>query len=143
MSIINSLSPGFQGLEAPAYSRDVELGEDLNVVGRGQRREGRRPGLESRGFVAGGSMALRVWLERVQWIQGIGWKEFNGSAWGLEVWVWRVHWLAHPAPECAYLQRAPPLSVLLSSEYRGTSLIRNTHLLGPYSRTIPRVLWWA
>ena len=25
--------------------------------------------------------------------------------------------------------------------YRGTSLIRNTPLLGPYSRTIPRVLW--
>ena len=28
-----------------------------------------------------------------------------------------------------------------SVEYRGTSLIRNTPLLGPYSRTIPRVLW--
>ena len=27
--------------------------------------------------------------------------------------------------------------------YRGTSLIRNTPLLGPYSRTIPRVLWWS
>jgi len=27
--------------------------------------------------------------------------------------------------------------------YRGTSLIRNTPLLGPYSRTIPRVLWWC
>jgi len=26
--------------------------------------------------------------------------------------------------------------------YRGTSLIRNTPLLGPYSRTIPRVLGW-
>ena len=26
--------------------------------------------------------------------------------------------------------------------YRGTSLIRNTPLLRPYSRTIPRVLWW-
>jgi len=25
----------------------------------------------------------------------------------------------------------------------GTSLIRNTPLLGPYSRTIPRVLWWS
>ena len=28
-------------------------------------------------------------------------------------------------------------------EYRGTSLIRNTPLLGPYSRAIPRVLWWS
>ena len=27
--------------------------------------------------------------------------------------------------------------------YRGTSLIRNTPLLGPYSRTIPRVVWWS
>jgi len=27
--------------------------------------------------------------------------------------------------------------------YRGISLIRNTPLLGPYSRTIPRVLWWS
>ena len=27
-----------------------------------------------------------------------------------------------------------------AEDYRGTSLIRNTPLLGPYSRTIPRVL---
>ena len=27
--------------------------------------------------------------------------------------------------------------------YRGISFIRNTPLLGPYSRTIPRVLWWS
>ena len=26
--------------------------------------------------------------------------------------------------------------------YRGISLIRNSSLLGPYSRTIPRVIWW-
>ena len=26
---------------------------------------------------------------------------------------------------------------------RGTALIRNTPLLGPYIRTIPRVLWWS
>ena len=30
-----------------------------------------------------------------------------------------------------------------NSLYRGTSLIRNTPLLGPYSRTKPRVLWWS
>ena len=29
---------------------------------------------------------------------------------------------------------------LLHREYRDTSLIRNTPLLGPYSRTLPRVL---
>ena len=28
-------------------------------------------------------------------------------------------------------------------EYRGTSLIRNAPPSGPYSRTIPRVLWWS
>ena len=27
--------------------------------------------------------------------------------------------------------------------YRGTSLIRNTPLLGPYCRSIPRFLWWS
>ena len=27
--------------------------------------------------------------------------------------------------------------------YRGTSLTRDTPLLGPYSRTMPRVLWWS
>jgi len=28
-------------------------------------------------------------------------------------------------------------------QYRGTSLIRNSAPLGPYSRTIPRVIWWS
>ena len=28
-------------------------------------------------------------------------------------------------------------------EYRGTSLIRNSAPVGPYSRTIPRALWWS
>jgi len=27
--------------------------------------------------------------------------------------------------------------------YRGTSLIRNNAPLGPYSRTMPRALWWS
>ena len=27
--------------------------------------------------------------------------------------------------------------------YRGTSLIRNSGPLGPYSRTLPRALWWS
>ena len=30
----------------------------------------------------------------------------------------------------------------LARQYRGTSLIRNSPLLGPYSRTVPRALWW-
>ena len=27
--------------------------------------------------------------------------------------------------------------------YRGTSLIRNNPSLGPYSRLMPRALWWS
>ena len=27
--------------------------------------------------------------------------------------------------------------------YRGTSLIRNSNPLGPYSRVMPRALWWS
>ena len=27
--------------------------------------------------------------------------------------------------------------------YRGTSLIRNSSPLGPYSRLMPRALWWS
>jgi len=27
--------------------------------------------------------------------------------------------------------------------HRATSLIRNHHLVGPYSRTMPRLLWWC
>ena len=29
------------------------------------------------------------------------------------------------------------------SAYRGTSLIRNSAPLGPYSRNMPRYLWWS
>ena len=32
---------------------------------------------------------------------------------------------------------------MLGVRYRGTSLIGNTPLLGPCSRTIPRVIWWS
>ena len=35
------------------------------------------------------------------------------------------------------------ISFLGPTDHSGTSLIRNTPLLGPYSRTIPRVLWWS
>ena len=37
----------------------------------------------------------------------------------------------------------PPTEAIFEHDCRGTSLIRNTPLLGPYSRTIPRVLWWS
>ena len=32
---------------------------------------------------------------------------------------------------------------LFPRAYRGTSLMRSTPLLVPYSRTLPRVLWWS
>jgi hypothetical protein len=28
-------------------------------------------------------------------------------------------------------------------DYRGNSLIRNIAPIGPYSRTMPRALWWS
>ena len=31
---------------------------------------------------------------------------------------------------------------LTPNSYRGTSLIRNSTQPGPYSRTMPRALWW-
>ena len=30
-----------------------------------------------------------------------------------------------------------------SSAYRGTSVIRNSAPLGPFSRIMPRALWWS
>jgi hypothetical protein len=35
-----------------------------------------------------------------------------------------------------------PSPTALLSRYRGTSLIRISALLGHYSRTMPRALWW-
>ena len=39
----------------------------------------------------------------------------------------------------------PPLDRIkfLGTEYRGTSLTRNSVPLGPYIRTMPRALWWS
>jgi len=34
-------------------------------------------------------------------------------------------------------------SLIPASTYRGTSLIKNSHPLGPYSRPMPRALWWS
>jgi len=39
--------------------------------------------------------------------------------------------------------RNPKSGTQNSDPCRDTSLTRNTPLLGPYSRTIPRVLWWS
>ena len=36
-----------------------------------------------------------------------------------------------------------PCSGKGASWYRGTSLIRSNPLVGPYSRPMPRVLWWS
>jgi hypothetical protein len=37
----------------------------------------------------------------------------------------------------------PSLSFGVSGPYRDTLLIRNSAPLGPYSRTMPRALWWS
>jgi len=42
-------------------------------------------------------------------------------------------------PELLLLQQALPPEI--EQRYRGTSLIRNRPPLGPYSRTMPRLLW--
>ena len=36
-----------------------------------------------------------------------------------------------------------PYVVQILNPYRGTSLIRTSTPLEPYSRTMPRVLWWS
>ena len=40
-------------------------------------------------------------------------------------------------------QRYRPATGHRPRTYRCISLMRNTHLLRPYSRTIPRVIWWS
>jgi hypothetical protein len=42
--------------------------------------------------------------------------------------------LAYPPALCAH--------AVLTFKYRGTSLIRKSLPLGPYSRTLPGTLWW-
>ena len=44
---------------------------------------------------------------------------------------------------CTMFARQRCADLTASAAYRGTSLIRNGPLLGPYSRTIPRVLKWS
>ena len=43
--------------------------------------------------------------------------------------------------------QAQPMSEMVQADsiarYRATSLIRNCHSLGPYSRPVPRTLWWS
>jgi len=46
--------------------------------------------------------------------------------------------------EAAFSRTPRPLPALARGEdCRGTSLIRNTPLLGPYSRSIHRVIGWS
>ena len=43
-------------------------------------------------------------------------------------------------PPAAGLAKVLPF---LFEGYRGTSLIRNCLLLGPYNKPVPRVIWWS
>jgi len=49
---------------------------------------------------------------------------------------------ALPQPRRGYMHAAVMVSIKVSL-YRGTSLIRNSAPLGPYSRAMPRALWWS
>ena len=40
------------------------------------------------------------------------------------------------------LERCPTPTTPAAAAYRGTSLIRKRHPLGPYGRPMPRALWW-
>jgi len=44
--------------------------------------------------------------------------------------------------ENIFLGVAPSLVSSDQEQYRGTLLIRNRHPLGPYTRTMPRDIWW-
>ena len=46
-------------------------------------------------------------------------------------------------PPCAPPQASPTKASVATYGYRGTSLIRNCAPLGPYSRNMPRALWWS
>jgi len=50
---------------------------------------------------------------------------------------------SHVCPEAGAPSRGGPMLFHLVPRraYRGTSLIRNRHPVGPYSRTMPRLLW--
>ena len=58
------------------------------------------------------------------------------------------HLAAHVVAEIEHLHQHLPNPPLFQRAaralvYRGTSLIRNRHPVGPYSRTMPRLLWWS
>ena len=60
------------------------------------------------------------------------------GVWGLGFWVWV--WGSGVGSEGL----AFCVSCLAEGvPYRGTSLIKERLLLGPYSRTMPKALWWS
>ena len=54
----------------------------------------------------------------------------------MNMYIYKGPASAPPAPAAWPSLPAP------NPRYRGPSIIRNSPLVGPYSRTIPRVLWW-
>ena len=51
--------------------------------------------------------------------------------------------LPHEREKCVYYGSDPLRGRSQRTLYRGTSLIRNSLPLGPFSRTLPRALWWS
>jgi len=69
-----------------------------------------------------------------------------------EIPLYICRWLCHVATCCVTSLDTTRIDVtttyqamvgLCMAVCRVTSLLRNTPLRGPYSRTIPRVLWWS
>ena len=64
------------------------------------------------------------------------------SLYDYHITIYTVRHLPPPAsfsrPSSSSMRHNSP-----TARYRDTSLIRNTPLLGPYSRTIPRIIRWS
>ena len=77
--------------------------------------------------------------------QGSGFRmQDSGEISGL--WRTRLGMRAHRAAPCTFQVSGfgdQEEGGLVFRGYRGTSLMRNTPLRAPYSRTTPRVQWWS
>jgi len=66
--------------------------------------------------------------------------EYRVSDFG--VWVWVLGFTKSLAGRERGSGAGGCFDRMAGVRYRGTSRIRNTPLLGPYSRSIPKVMWW-
>ena len=50
---------------------------------------------------------------------------------------------SRPAGGVLFMEKEVSFRVVGCAAYRGTSLMRSSGHLGPYSRDMPRVRWWS